>query len=117
MSENNITYHQQGDYLLPELNAPESPIIGVWGERRRKYLREHQHAIYTGMLLNSKLNAHLEEIDRQAEAMFSQLVEQFSDAEGVTEGLKAENQMLWVQRMNNVRSRAAEIVCAELIYA
>ena len=117
MSENNIKYHQQGDYLLPELKVPDSPKISVWGERRRKYLREHQHAIYTGMLLNSKLNAHLEEIDRQAETMFSQLVKQFSNTEGVTEKLKAENQMLWVQCMNNVRSRAAEIVCAELIYA
>ena len=117
MSENNITYHQHGDYLLPELEVPESPTIGVWGERRRKYLREHQHAIYTGMLLSGKLNAHLEEIDLQANSMFSQLVEQFSNTGGVTEGLKAENQMLWVQRMNNIQSRAAEIVCAELIYA
>ena len=117
MSENNIKYRQQGDYFLPELNVPDSTKTGVWGECRRKYLREHQRAIYTGMLLSGKLNAHLEEIDRQAETMFSQLVKQFSDAEGVTEGLKAENQMLWVQRMNNIRSRAAEIVCAELIYA
>ena len=117
MSENNITYFKCGDYLLPDVSATESPRIGVWGERRRKYLREHQHAIYTGMLLSGKLNTHLEEIDRQAETMFSQLVKQFSDDEGVTEGLKAENQMLWVQRMNNIRSRAAEIVCAELIYA
>lgn len=117
MSENNIKYRQHGEYLLPDLEVPESPTIGVWGERRRKYLREHQHAIYTGMLLSGKLNAHLEEIDHQTETMFFQLVKQFSDAEGVTEGLKAENQMFWVQRMNNIRSRAAEIVAAELIYA
>lgn len=117
MSENNIKYRQYGEYLIPKLEVPESPTIGVWGERRRKYLREHQHVIYTGMLLNSKLNAHLEEIDRQAEVMFSLLVKQLSNAEGITEGLKADNQMLWVQRMNNVRSRAIEIVCAELIYA
>ena len=117
MSERNIKYHQQGDYLLPELKAPEPLTIGVWGERRREYLRDHQHAIYTGMLLNGKLNAHLEEIDRQAEAMFSLLIKQLSDAEGITEGLKAENQLLWVQRMNSIRNRAAEIVCAELIYA
>ena len=117
MSERNIKYRQHGEYMLPELEVPESPTIGVWGERRREYLRKHQHAIYTGMLLNSKLSAHLEEIDRQANSMFSQLVKQFSDAEGITEGLKAENQMLWVQCMNNIRSRAAEIVCAELIYA
>ena len=117
MSERNIKYRQHGEYLLPELEVLESPTIGVWGERRREYLRKHQHAIYTGMLLNSNLNAHLEEIDKQANSMFSQLVKQFSDAEGITEGLKTENQLLWVQRMNNVRSRAAEIVCAELIYA
>ena len=117
MSENNIKYRQQGDYLLPELKIPASPTIGVWGECRRKYLREHQHAIFIGMLLSGKLNAHLEEIDRQAEAMFSLLVKQLSNAEGITEGLKAESQMLWVQRMNNIRSRAAEIVAAELIYA
>ena len=117
MSERNIKYHQQGDYLLPELKIPASPTIVVWGERRRKYLREHQHAIYTGMLLNGKLNAHLEEIDRQAKALFSKLIKQFPDAEGVSEGLKAERQLLWVHRMNNIRSRAAEIVCAELIYA
>ena len=117
MSENNIKYSHQGDYLLPELKVPDSPTIGVWGERRRKYLREHQHAIYTCMLLSGKLNAYPEEIDRQAETMFSQLVKQFSNIEGVTETLKAENQLLWVQRMNNIRSRAVEIVCAELIYA
>ena len=103
--------------MLPELKIPASPIIVVWGERRRKYLREHQHAIYTGMLLNGKLNAHLEEIDRQANSMFSQLVKQLSDTEGVTEQLKAKNQLLRVQQMNNIRSRATEIVCAELIYA
>lgn len=117
MSENNIKYRQHGEYLFPELEVPESPTIGVWDERRRKYLREHRHAIYTGMLLSGKLNTHLEEIDRRAEAMFSQLVERFSDAEGITEQFKAENQMLWVQRMNNIRSCAAEIVCVELIYA
>ena len=116
MSENKTEYRQCGDYLLPELKAPASPRIGVWGERRRKYLREHRKALYTGMLLSGELNGHLEEIDRQAEAMFSQLVKQMADTEGITEQLKAENQLLWVQRMNNVRERVAEIVAAELIY-
>ena len=116
MSENKIKYRQCGDYLLPELKTPASPRIGVWGERRRKYLREHRKALYTGMLLGGELNGHLEEIDRQAEAMFSQLVKQMADAEGITERLKAEDQLLWVQRMNNVRERAVEIVAAELVY-
>lgn len=117
MSENTIKYRQHGDYLLPELKAPDSPHIGVWGERRRRYLREHRRGIYSGMLLSGKLNAHLEEIDQQAEAVLFQLVKQLSAAEGVTEQLKAENQLLWVQRMNSVRERAAEIVNAELIFA
>ena len=116
MSENKIKYRQCGDYRLPELKAPASPRIGVWGERRRKYLREHRKALYTGMLLGGELNGHLDETDRQAEAIFSQLVKQMADTEGITEQLKAENQLLWVQRMNNVRERAAEIVAAELIY-
>ena len=117
MSENTIKYRQHGDYLLPELKAPDSPHIGVWGERRRRYLCEHRRGIYSGMLLSGKLNAHLEEIDQQAEAVLFQLVKQLSAAEGVTEQLKAENQLLWVQRMNSVRERAAEIVNAELIFA
>lgn len=117
MSENTIKYRQHGDYLLPELKAPDSPHIGVWGERRRRFLREHRRGIYSGMLLSGKLNAHLEEIDQQAEAVLFQLVKQLSAAEGVTEQLKAENQLLWVQRMNSVRERAAEIVNAELIFA
>jgi len=117
MSENTIKYRQHGDYLLPELKAPDSPHIGVWGERRRRYLREHQRGLYSGMLLNGKLNAHLEEIDRQAEAVLFQLVKQLSTAEGISEELKAKDQLLWVQRMNNIRERAAEIVNAELIYA
>jgi len=117
MSENTIKYRQHGDYLLPKLKAPDSPYIGIWGERRRRYLREHRRGIYSGMLLSGKLNAYLEEIDQQAEAMFFQLVKQLSAAEGVTEQLKAGNQLLWVQRMNSIRERAAEIVNGELIYA
>ena len=117
MSENKIKYRQRGDYLLPEWKAPASPRIGVWGERRRKYLREHRKALYTGMLLSGELNGHLEEIDRQAEAMFSQLVKQMAGTEGITETLKATDQMAWVSRMNNIRNRAKEIVDAEIIYA
>ena len=110
MSENKIKYRQCGDYLLPELKAPASPRIGVWGERRRKYLREYRKALYTGLLLGGELNGHLEEINRQAEAMFSQLVKQMAGTEGITETLKAADQMTWVQRMNNIRERAAELI-------
>ena len=112
---NTITYHGEGDYLLPDLVPPESPHIGIWGMRRRDYLKKHHDGIYTGMLLTGKLNAHLEEIDRAANEMFDLLVEQYADREGVTEQLKAENQMEWVRRMNNIRERVTETVYDELI--
>ena len=108
-------YRQVGDYLLPNLEMPESPKIGVWGERRRRYLREHEKATYTSMLLSGELNAHLEEIDRSASEMFDRLVAQIAEQEGFTEQLKAANQMEWVQRMNNIRNRVIEIVSATLI--
>ena len=114
---NTITYHREGDYLLPDLVPPESLDIGIWGRRRRDYLQKHRNGIYTGMLLTGKLNAHLEEIDRVANEMFDLLVEQYADREGVTEQLKRTNQMAWVQQMNNIRNRAEEIVKTELIYS
>ena len=110
------TYRQEGDYLLPNLNTLESVPVGIWGRRRRRYLREHRQSLYTALLLNGTLDAHLADIDRQAEEMFSQLVKQLADTEGVTEQLKAEYQMEWVGRMNNIRNRAAETVNAELIF-
>ena len=110
------TYRQEGDYLLPNVDVPESPKIGIWGERRRRYLREHEKAAYTAMLLSGELNAHLEEVDRSASEMFDRLVAQIAEQEGITEQLKAVNQMEWVQRMNNIRSRVNEIINAELIY-
>ena len=108
-------YRQEGDYLLPNLEAPESPQIGIWGERRRRYLREHEKAAYTAMLLSGGLNAHLEEVDRSASEMFDRLVAQIAEQEGITEQLKAANQMEWVQRTNNIRNRVIEIVSATLI--
>ena len=108
-------YRQEGDYLLPNLEAPESPQIGIWGERRRRYLRGHEKATYTAMLLSGGLNAHLEEVDRSASEMFNRLVAQLVVQEGVTEQLKAANQMEWVQRMNNILNRASEIVHTTLI--
>ena len=113
---NMITYHREGDYLLPDLVPPKSPDIGIWGMRRRDYLRKHRNGIYTGMLLTGKLSDHLEEIDRAANEMFDLLVEQYADREGVTEQLKAEDQMEWVRRMNNIRERAEEVIYRELIY-
>ena len=110
------TYRQEGDYLLPNLTTLESVPVGIWGRRRRRYLREHRQSLYTALLLNGTLDAHLAHIDRQAEEMFSQLVKQLADTEGVTEQLKAEYQMEWVGRMNNIRNRAAETVNAELIF-
>lgn len=111
-----ITYREEGDYLLPNLIAQESPKIGVWGERRRRFLREHQSGIYSGLLLSGRLNAHLEEVDRNAEKMFFHLVKDMAEKGGITEGLKAANQMEWVQQMNTIRAQAQEIVETELIY-
>ena len=108
-------YQQNGDYLLPNLEVPECPEAGVWGERRRKYLREHQKALYTAMMLSDTLNTYLEEADRIATEMYDRLISQLAEQEGITEQLKATNQMEWVQRMNSVRSRAAEVVWKELI--
>ncbi len=112
----NTTYHREGDYLLPDLVPPESPKIGVWGMKRRDYLRKNHDGIYTGMLLSGKLNAHLEEIDRSANEMFVLLMKQYTAREGVTEQLKAENQMEWVRRMNSIRERVGEIVLQDFIY-
>ena len=108
-------YQQNGDYLLPNLEVPEGPKVGVWGERRRKYLREHKKALYTAMVLGDTLNTHLEEVDRTATEMYDRLTSQLARQEGVTDQLKATNQMEWVQQMNSIRNRAAEVVWKELI--
>ena len=110
------TYHWEGDYLIPDLIAPEAPRIGAWGERRRQYLLKSRNGIYTSLLLSGELNAHLEEIDRAAEEMFFQLVKQMAEREGVTEKLKAANQMEWVRRMNAIRAVSEEVVRNKLIY-
>ena len=112
-----LTYTTRGDYLLPDLNVPEAPKIGKYGMLRRSYLREHRDGIYTGMLLSGKLNGHLEEIDRTASEMMNRLTTELAKAQGVTESLKASNQMKWVDLMNNIRNQAEEIVMAELIYS
>ena len=112
-----ITYTQIGDYLLPNLASSESPNVGRWGMLRFNYLRKHREALYTIMLMENTLNPHLEEIDRQAQEMEQQLISQLAQQEGVTEQLKAENQMEWVAQMNRIRNRADEIVLNDLIYA
>ncbi len=116
--KNGIWYELQGDYYLPCLKLPEESEvhIGIQGQRHRRYLKNHHKVRYINLLTSGKLNSYLADIDRQAEAMFSRLVKQLSEKEGVTEALKAENQMLWVQRMNNIRSVVMEIVSSELIY-
>ena len=114
------TYVRQGDYNLPCLSLPTekgSKPVGVWGQRHLRYLKQHRKVLYTNLLTSGKLNSYLADIDKQAEDMFLRLVEQIANREGVTEQLKAENQIEWVGRMNNIRSRAMEIVNAELIYS
>ena len=113
------TYVRQGDYNLPCLSLPaekESKSVGVWGQRYLRYLKQYRKVLYTNLLTSGKLNSYLADIDEQAEEMFSRLVKQLAEKENVTEKLKAENQMIWVQKMNNIRSRAMEVVNADLIY-
>lgn len=112
------TYTQVGDYFIPDLKLPEKETkpIGVWGQQHKRYLKEHKRVTYTTLLTSGKLNGYLADIDRESEEMFSRLVKQMAEAEGVTEQLKSDNQLEWVRRMNNIRNRAIEIVNANLIY-
>ena len=111
------TYIRVGDYFLPDLKLPETETqsIGIWGQRHKRYLKEHKRLFYSNLLTSGKLNSYLADIDRQAEEMFSRLVKQMAECEGVTEQIKAENQLEWVGKMNNIRSRAVEIIDVELI--
>ena len=111
-----VAYHQEGDYLLPDMMPPESARVGIWGQRRRRYLKIHRQPIYIALFLSGELDSHLSEVDQQAEEMFSQLVKQLAEQESITEQLKAERQMEWVGHMNNICNRATEIVNAELIF-
>jgi len=110
------TYHKHGEFLFPNLAVNTFLYVGIWGERRRQYLREHQKAIYTGLLLSGKLNNHIAEINRQAEGIFFQLVKQLAEQEGITEQFKAQNQIEWIRKMNNIRNWVEEIIYNELIY-
>lgn len=111
-----LTYHWEGDYLIPNLEPPEAPRIGKYGTMRHKYLRDHHRGIFDGMLLEGSLNAHLEEIDRQANEMMDRITIQMAQREGVTEALKARDQMAWVQAMNSIKNRAEEIVIREMLF-
>ena len=113
------TYREENGYLIPNLDLPdeEQHTIGIWGQRHRRYLRENRKVLYADLLTSGKLNGYLADIDRQAEEMFSRMVNQIAEAEGITEKLKADDMMSWVGRMNGIRDRAAEIVNAELIFA
>ena len=115
--KNGLWYELQGDYYLPCLKLPkeESRHIGIWGQRHLRYIKQNRKVLYLNLLTSGKLNSYLADIDKQAEDMFLRLIEQIANREGVTEQLKAENQMEWVCRMNNIRSRAMEIVNEEII--
>ena len=117
--KNGLWYELQGNYFVPCLKLPaeEQRPIGAWGQRHLRYLRQHRKALYTELQITGKLNGYLVDLNDQAERMFLELVKQLAAREGVTEQLKAQNQMLWVQRMNNIRDRAIEIVNEDLIYA
>ena len=116
--QNGLWYDLQGDYYLPRLKLPkeETAHIGIFGQRHRRYLKTHRKVLYTSLLASGKLNSYLADIDRQAEEMFSRLVNQMAKAEGITEALKAADQLEWVRRMNSVRNRASEIVAKEILF-
>ena len=111
-------YERQGDYLIPCLTLPaeEEQHIGIWGQRHGRYLKEHHRILYYNLLTDGKLNSYLTDVDRQAEEMFSRLVKQMAEREGVTEALKAQDQMAWVERMNDIRNQAMEIVNNDFIF-
>ena len=116
---NGLWYELQGDYYIPCLTLPtekEHKPIGLWGQRHKRYLQKHKRDVYTTLLVNGKLNSYLADIDERATTMMFRLIEQMADKEGITEQLKAADQMAWVGAMNNIRNRATEIVNAELIY-
>ena len=113
------TYTRVGDYYLPDLKLPEEEKqanIGVWGMRHKRFLKENHRVLYANLMTSGKLVTYLDDIERQATTMFLRLVKELAEKENVTEELKATDQMLWVQKMNNIRNRATEIVNSELIY-
>ena len=113
------TYTQIGDYLLPDLSLPaetQTGNIGVWALRLKRYLKQHHKVLYYNLLTSGKLHSHLADVEEQAQDLFSRLVKELAEKEGITEQLKAADQMTWVQKMNNIRSRVTEVVNAEVIF-
>ena len=112
------TYTMQGDYRLPNLTVPaeEERPIGVWGQRRLRYLKQHHKVLYYNLLTSGKLHSHLADTEEQAQELFSRLVKEHAEKEGVSEQLKAGDPMAWVRKMNNIRERATEIVNAEVVF-
>ena len=117
--QNGLWYELRGDYYIPCLKLPaqkEERHIGVWGQRHLRYIREHKKALYTSLLTNGKLQSYLADVEEQAQELFDRLMKQRTEREGITETLKADNQMEWVQRMNALRSAVIETVNAEVIF-
>jgi len=114
--KNGLYYQLVSDYYIPMLKTPGTAQIGRFGRMHYDYIRKHKKALFSGLWLSGEINDYIEQIDRKAEEMYSQLVKQLAESEGVTEQLKADNQMLWVQRMNNIRNRAEKIVKSEVIF-
>ena len=112
------TYTMQGDYCLPDLTLPaeEERPIGVWAHRRLRYLKQHHKILYYNLLTSGKLHSHIADVEEEAQTLFLRLVKQYAEQEGLTEQMKAENQMEWVRRMNNIRERVNEVVNAEIIF-
>ena len=112
------TYREENGYLIPNLTLPEEEQveISIWGQRRLEYIKHHRKGFYTSLVIGCELNRYLADINKQAEEMFDTLISQYKTSEGVTEQLKADNQMEWVARMNNIRQRATEIVNHDIIY-
>lgn len=113
------TYIRHGDYFIPclTLTEEEQRFIGVWGQRHKRYLKEHKRAVYITLLTSGRLNSYLADIEEQAQERFERIVEQMKQAQGITEQLKAKNQMEWVARMNNIQACAREIVDKEIVYS
>ena len=112
-----LTYRKEGDYLLPNIQAPEAPKIGKYGMLRHTFLRRYRKTMLSGLQLNGKLNEHLEQIDRQANEMMETLMSEMAKLQGVNEELKATNQMKWVQMMNSIRASAEETVLKDIVYS
>lgn len=112
------TYTIQGDYCLPDLTLPpeKERSVGVWGQRRLRYLKQHHKILYYNLLTSGKLQSHLDDVEEEAQSLFLRLVKEYAENEGVTEQLKAENPMVWVRRTNNIRERVNEVVNAEMIF-